>query len=224
MVDDRSRLKVVGGANVRDHSAFEVQAAIFQLGPTEGREVRIDWTRVVRHVASDGIRIMREGWIANAGKVIRVDMDFNVVVLQQIVEEGSVSIRRQCLIRIIEIPRIVAVANWDARRDLWPQFVRLLVPLLDGVWVEDEVVQPPTDSGQCHLLGIAGRSLVLRHLPFLLQPFVHFSAVADIEIKQSIHGVDVDRYRDVLAIHPALHFVLVRRPSAKLLHVAPHAR
>jgi len=123
-------------------------------------------------------------------------------------------------VRVSEVSPVVVVPYGDPCRHLWPEFLRILGPLLKGVGLEDELVKSFSNPRQCHLLRVF-RIMTVLHL-LLGEPLVHLLRILDLQIEQLIHRVDVDRDGHVLPINLADHLVLERRPLTQSVHILPH--
>mmetsp|Transcript_19240 Transcript_19240/g.35905 ORF Transcript_19240/g.35905 Transcript_19240/m.35905 type:complete len:438 (-) Transcript_19240:1345-2658(-) len=210
MIDDGGGLVVLG---VLHDLPLEIQRAILELVPSEVSKVRIDRAREVQALALHSVLHI---------EVVRVEQCRYLVRLEHPFEDGCVTLRGQRLVRIAEVPSVKVVTHGNASGHLRPELSGVLRPLLVRVGLEDELVQPLPHPGQRHLLRVRRIAIGVLHL-LLRQPPVHLVRILDLQIEQSVHGVDVDRDGNVLPLDLPQDLVLVLCPVRELSHVLPHS-
>ena len=143
--------------------------------------------------------------------------------IQDGANEGRVAVLGQRLILVGEVALAVVEAERNALEELDVELARILVPLLLGVVLEDELVEMLAELLQAELLAV--RRLHNALVAHVGQVGAQLLLALDARAAQYVHRRDVDRYgKDAVDVgHAAVHLVAVVEPVAELVHIRPDA-
>src|SRR5215210_162580 len=143
---------------------------------------------------------------------VDAQLDAYVGVIQHRLEHLRVALPGQSL-EIVRPVAVVAIgAHGDAGGHPCAQLRGIEAPVLAGVVLEELLVEVTAYGVQHHVL--AGEHRALR-LPDLLEKSPHL-LLADVQPIEPVHRVEVDGYRQQLAVHVGERAVLVRSPLREI--------
>mmetsp|Transcript_5730 Transcript_5730/g.9992 ORF Transcript_5730/g.9992 Transcript_5730/m.9992 type:complete len:344 (-) Transcript_5730:19-1050(-) len=210
MIDNAHGLEMI---RVPDNTSFEVEGTVFEFGQSHVGKVSINRTGVIELAAFELVLDI---------KVVRVEFHGDEGVgHDHFLKNGCISLGGQGLVRIGKVASVVVVPHGNTCRHLGTQITRLLVPLLNRVGMKDEFVETFAHTAHGHLLTVGGTVGILFLL--LVKPCIHFLGILDVGIEESIDRINVDGYRNMLAVNESHDLVFVGSPFGELLDVFPNS-
>ena len=223
---DRARVRHVRVGEVH-HRASEMVALVVTHLPEVHRaplqlaervvEVAVHRTRVHhRHARrGQGLPVVRLGLVEEVGPEGHVDAR----IVDHALHPGGVPVRGQALPRVPEIPVVVVEAHRQAVDDARGQVLRIGLPLLARVVLDERLVQRTADQRN---------ALVVEVLRIRARQFAGLALDQGLRlgrrvtrVEELVDGPEVDRQGIHLAVVRGVHAVHVVREACETVHVVP---
>ena len=200
------------------HFPLKVDRAPAQV-PSLVIEETVDWTGVNHGKLAEHVRL-----VEGLGRIeeVRIEMDLDIRVIGHSIQPSAITVGRKSLIRIVEVAVVVVKAHWQAVNNCSWQILRVCLPLLRRVPLNECLEERATDQRNALRLEILVRALALHFISLLLEQLAGL-VWGVVGAEELVDSAEVHRHREHFAVHRGIDLVHVIRERRELVDVIPHA-